>query len=530
VRARPHRRRKFRQQELFPPQAPDILGNTWEWADDLDPTALRRMAQVTLTLFRQPQRWIHRRVESIYFKDAQTAHHQVSVDFTLPAGMPGIGKFEGRDIYIAPLFLLQKNSAKPLRSGKLPRRRYFLFGERLPDLNKRPIPTPACSNLDFTSQDGYRLPVVTHEQSSLLGMTMLLEVAEQALGAPPTGTLRDYISAIPQRSIQDLTAPMPESDTSMLSWLLDDPDGQFDERKKLREDKYFPQLAYILASHIIVACLLMGGPPRRSIYKLSFESHVTANKKGALWRSLGWRSQQYYVPLSEIGASSSYHVEIEVPSELLINTVNLIGKSYRRFGDLLNREHPADYLIQQVGSASDGKLYIPQPIAGRRVGLAWVKLRPRRSGFLTGALVASIITTAMLLLAAVKAPDILRDGKSEAGAAGLLLAPTLLAAYIARPGEHIITSKMLRWARFVLVADGILPALAVYFLITTQAENTSGKATRATLDAARKAAKHLENEWMTLAAFSGIFILLFIISNIAPRPYGETIYQPMPSD
>ncbi len=498
------------------------------------------MAQVTLTLFKQPQRWIHRRVERIYFKDHETAHHQVSVDFTLPAGMPRIGRFEGRDIYIAPLFLLQKNSAKPRRQGKLPRRRYFLFGERRLDLTKRPIPTPACSNLDFTSQDGHRLPVVTHEQSSLLGMTMLLDVAEKALGERPTGTLRDYISAIPQRSIQDLTAPRPGSETSILSWLLDDPDGQLDKRKQLREDKSFPELAHILASHIIVACLFMGGPPQRSIYKISFESHVTANKKGALWRSLGWRSQQYYVPLSEIGASSSYHVEIEVPSELLINSVNLIGKSYEQFGDLLNREHHADYLIQQVGSASDGKIYIPQPIAGRRVGLAWVKLRARRAGFLTGALIASIITTAMLILAALKAPDILKDGKSEAGAAVLLLAPALLAAYLARPGEHVITSKMLRWARLALVADGILPALAVYFLISTHDTTSSGETAAiafgpfsinlGTMRQTAKAAGELEKEWLILAGCSVVFLLLFIISNITPGPYGETIYEPIPSD
>jgi len=478
------------------------------------------MAQVTLTLFGQPQRWIHRRVERIYFKDHETAHHKVSVDFTLPAGTPAIGKFEGKDIYIAPLFLLQKNSAKPIRVGKLTRRRFFLFGERRPDATKRPIPTPACSNLDFVNQDGHRLPVVTHKQSSLLGARMLLEAAEQKLGEPPTGELRKSIEAISHRSIQDLR--------DVLYWLLEDPAGEFDGRKQLREGT-FPELAYALASHIIVACLLVS-PPQRSIYKLAFESHVTPNKRGALWRSLGWRSQQFYVPLSEIGASSSYHVEIEVPGELLINSVNLIGKSYQWFGELLNRERHADYLIQQVGSASDGKIYIPKPIPGRRVGLAWVKLRARRAGFLTGALVASVITTTMLWLASFRTSDVLQDGKSEAGAAALLLIPTLLAAYIARPGEHAITSKMLRWARFALVTDGIIPALAVYFLITTRDEALSGKPTVAALRTTAKATAALERDWIFLAAISMIFVLLFAVSNIAPRPYGETIYEPMRKD
>lgn len=521
----------MRSHKSKPRQQPvsDILGTDWEWADSLDATALRRMAQVTLALFTQPERWIHRRIERVYFKDHHITHHQVSVDFTLPAGVRPIGNFEGKDVYIAPLFLVAKDSARPLREGKLARRRFLAFGERPVDLTKRPIPTTACSNIDFTNQNGQRLPLVTHEQSSVLGTTMLLEAAKQALGESPTGELREQISAIPQRSAFDLT--------EVLQWLLEEPVNEHDPRIKLREDKMFPELAYTLASYSIIVCLFMDGPPRRSIYKLSYDHPIDESKsarKGALWQSLGWRSARYYVPLSEIGASASYHVELEIPKELLINAVNLSGKRYRWFRELLTREN-CDYWIQQTGSSSEGKIYIPKPIPGRRVGYAWVKLRARREGFLTGALVASIITTAMLALAASRAPDVLRDGKSETGAAALLLLPTLLAAYIARPGEHAITSKMLRWARFALVADGILPALAVYFLTTTRDE--SGTATTLRFGAfsvvvgtgkkVTSAAIGLEKEWIILAVISVVFVLMFIISNIAPKPYGETLYRVM---
>jgi hypothetical protein len=508
----------------------DRLGNKWDWADRPDAVALGRMAQVTLTLFEQPERWIHRRVERIYFKDHQSTHHQVSVDFTLPAGMPPIGKFEGKDVYIAPLFLLAKNSTKPLRAGKQTRRRFLIFGERRLDPKKSPIPTPACSNLDFTNQDGHRLPLMTHEQSGVLGAVMLLEAAEQAVGKPATGKLKEQISAIAQRSLLDLK--------DVLLWLLEEPADKHDPRVKLRNNKIFPELAYTLASHSLIACF-MTGPPQRSVYKLSFDHPIDENslaKKGALWRSLGWRSQQCFVPVSEIGASASYHIEIEVPKELLINAVGLVGKRYKWYGGLVSRKNQ-DYVIQQVGSASEGKIYIPQPIPGRRAGLAWVKLRARRAGFLTGALVASLMTTVMLALAAYKAPEVLRDGKSEAGAAALLLIPTLLAAYIARPGEHAIASKMLRWARFALVADGILPALAVYFLITTGGESDPTTTLAfgpvsivigAGKDAA-SAGTGLQSEWIILAALSVIFLLLFTVSNIAPSPYGETIYRPMPT-
>lgn len=514
-----------------------MLGSTWDWADRLDAIALRRMAQVTLALFIQPERWIHRRVERIYFKDHQQAHHQVSVDFTLPAGIRPVGTFEDKAVYIAPLFLLAKDSTKPLRQGKR-RRRFIVFRDEAFDLTRAAIPTPACSNLDFTDQNGQNQPLVTHEQSGVLGTTMLLEIAEQVLGKPPTGRLKDHIEAIPQRSVLDLTG--------ILQWLFGEELTPGDPRIGLRKNKTFSELAYTLANHSIVACLFMDGPPRRSIYKLSYDQPTSkriSSGSGAFWRgfnslrrSLGWKSEQYFVPLSEIGASASYHVAIEIPNELLINAVSLIGKRYRWFTQLHDKEH-RDYAIRQVGSASQGEIYIPEPISGRRVGLIWVKLRARRAGFLTGALVASIITTVMLTLAALGASEVLRDGKSEAGAAALLLLPTLLAAYIARPGEHAITSKMLRWARFALVADGILPALAVYFLITTHDETEAtttytmgpfsvvvGTGTKMVAHAA----SGLEREWIILAVVSIVFVLLFIVSNITPVPHGETVYQPMP--
>jgi hypothetical protein len=134
------------------------------------------------------------------------------------------------------------------------------------------------------------------------------------------------------------------------------------------------------------------------------------------------------------------------------------------------------------------------------------------------------------------AHDVIRGGKSEAGAAALLLLPTLLAAYLARPGEHAITARMLRWARFALVADGLLPAFAAYFLVRTSSEaspptlvgvgplsflvGTNGHSAEAAAD--------LEQYWIILAATSLIFVVHFIASNFTPVPHGETVYRPMP--
>jgi hypothetical protein len=508
----------------------------WEWPDIIDAVALRRMAKVTLALLTQPERWIHRRVERIYFKDHQRVHRQVSVDFTLPAGVQPVGEFNERRIYIAPLFLLTKDPTEPLREGKRSRRRFIVFGRRRPSTKNQAIPTAPYSNLNYTRQDSRHLPLVSRRQSSQLATRVLLEAAEQAIGQGLTKELEERISAIPHRSWAELNSELE----NVLKWLLEEKVCYWwDQRIKLREDKIFPELVYTLASHSIISSLLMDSAPRRSIHKLSYDEPLyecVPKPRGGFWRSLGWASEQYYVPLSEIGASASYHIEMEVPKELEINAVSVVGKRYKWY-DERRSENNQDYSIQQIGSADEGKVYIPEPLPGRRVGLAWVKLRARRTGFLVSAFATSGITTGLLALAASRAPYVLLDKQSEAAAAAFLLVPALIAALIARPGEHAITAKMLRWARIALVLNALLPAFAVFFLITENFENSpNGKYASWLLhrfssvfggtDVITNGGTELQIFWTALAVVSLFLTLLFAVSYFLPVPFGKTVYQP----
>jgi hypothetical protein len=529
------RKRQRKLKQALKPATTAGFDADWQWPSTIDTLALGRMAKIVLALFTQPELWIHRRIERIYFKDHQCIHHQVSVDFTLPAGMPPVSTFNGRNVYIAPLFLLVKDPSEPLREGKRPRRQFFVFGRRRADTKRQPLPTAPYSNLDFVNQEGHRLPIVTRRQSSQVAAKVLIEAAEQAIGKDLSGELEEKISAIPHRSWAELTGELE----NILKWLLEDRVCQWDQRAKLREDKIFPELVYILASHSIISSLLMEGAPRRCIHKLSYDEPVhdgVSKPRGGFLRSLGWASEQYYVPLNEIGAGASYHIEIEVPKELEINTASLVGKRYKWY-DQRRSEDCQDYSIQQIGSANEGKIYIPEPLSGRRVGLAWVKLRARRTGFLASALATSCITTGLLALAAYGAPFVLLDRQSEAAAAALLLVPALIAALIARPGEHAITAKMLRWARIALVANALLPALAVFFLIVEHHEHGSTRSLANWLlhefnsifgGAATVASDGMELRiyWVTLAVISLFLTLLFVVSYLLPIPIGKTVYQP----
>ena len=120
--------------------------------------------------------------------------------------------------------------------------------------------------------------------------------------------------------------------------------------KNCKQNDAFRELAYLLAGHSLVICMFTRGLPDRTILKLLYDDQTSigyslgeigsprlyykkARSTFSRWhqqarRSVGVKSELYLVGLPEIGASASYHVEIDVPKELEMNEVGLIGMRY----------------------------------------------------------------------------------------------------------------------------------------------------------------------------------------------------------
>jgi hypothetical protein len=485
------------------------------------------MAQVTLALLQRPERWIHRRVERVRFIDRQTVHRTVSVDFTLPAGIPPIGSFRGQDVYVAPLFLLGKEHPHPFRSqgGGLLNRMLIRLGELPGD----PLPASLYSDVNLIDQTGARLPLITRRESARLASVILGEAARQSAGQHP---IPDPLF---KHILEIVTSDKHGRQVALDRVLKGSLDPYANVLRRLRKGN-FPELAHMLARYSLIVNLFTHGPPGRCLRKLSYTEPLDGGRSkspGRFRRSIGWKSEHLVVPVNEIGSGSSHHIEIDVPEDLQINAVDLAGMSYSLAGKPSSElmTHERDYSIHQVGKASSGSIYISEPTFPRRVGEVSVKMRVRRTGFLLSALVASLITTGVLGALALAAPAIVDANKSEGTVAALLLLPSLLAAYIVRPGEHVITSRMLRWVRFALVGNAALPFAAILFLLTTkesphipfdieflrsmfemfiQSDDSSGQ--------------HLQKSWGILTAGSVLFSILFAISYIAPVPHGDSHY------
>ena len=144
-----------------------------------------------------------------------------------------------------------------------------------------------------------------------------------------------------------------------------------------------------------------------------------------------------------------------------------------------------------------------------------------------------------LLLAALAlvAEDVLKADQSEALVAALLLLPSVVATYIARPGEHIITARMLRWSRFALVMNAALPFLAVLVFLTTPTDRSHepgvylggwAESVLGLLQPQDGPIHGLEARWGMLAILSLGFTILFVLSNVWPRPHGTSSYSLTP--
>jgi hypothetical protein len=499
-----------------------------DWLDELSLPSLFKVAKTTLDLLTDPRLWIHRRVERIEFHDEHSARHPISVDFSLPRNTPSVAQLHGVPVYLAPLFIVAKDHPNP--------RREVRAGSAL----------AAYSNLDFVDETGRSLPLSTRRQCSAIAGAVL-SVRAQHLARQAGRTLGD-----PLRTRIALIATQDSlHDTSNLHYVMQDTAGHHDMRANLRSDSLFSDLAYAFASHwLVVHPFVCPHPPDRTIIKLAY-TEFTHREQGPreteLRKSLGWKSTIMWTQLPEIGAAGSYHLEITAPPDLEMTELGLIGERYKlgwrglpqraerkpgwrkaarearklqRTEARLNRrrrppQDPESCYVLQLGPTKEGQIYLPDN-PERRIGATWVKLRVRRQGFLNGALLASAVISLTLFVFAIFVKGIL-DATATGGSSGpvtaLVLLPTLLAAYVARPGEHELTGRILRALRLLLVADGGLTFLAALRLLTIKSPN-------------RHLLFVLHVELYSMAGLSVVLAAVFLASNVWPRAHGREYFWP----
>ena len=428
----------------------------------------RRDAAI-LWLLRNPHDWIHRRIETCAFVDDRWSRRRVSLDFTVPT------KLSGAYLDCVPLALLGK---RPLRG------------------------------FDLRAADGSALSALTTQENIAVALRALTTLAELVLGVQ----LREEVV----ENLQAIVAPQKRATLGALNLMYratvgPGGDAAEDQRRELMRSREFESLANELAQNFILLTPRSGAIGERQIIKYSFEDPLRRSRRPGHWPAerLGLIGARLALDLPAAKSAGSFHCEIEAPPDLEITRArinrdavyraDLKGLSFsqrrisRRRALVFNRSLEA----RDGGGITRAHLRLPRtdlPIGARPRAIVW--LRSRRTGFLRPAFATCLLTT-LLLAAGSRRLGVLQQ-EAEPASTLMLLIPGLLAAYLSRPGEHVLASSLLLGVRIVLLVSGVCAVAAAALLI------------------ARLKPAIFDDSWLFLRDLSALASVMVLLANILP--------------
>lgn len=366
---------------------------------------LEKIGSVNAALLSRGERWIHRRKESVRVIDETALQRSVSVDFTLVRRVddealdPIIKVPEGGlPVFCPPLFVLPKG----------------------PD---------NLMSFDLQDEAGVSLPLMTRDDNGLISGATLAALAVRVLGPerPLSPTLDDRLRRLAAADVpQQLVAK------TLLKPRAGDPDEQL--LRELAKDDVFSWWTRTLAHSSLVVVPYRDPSIRRKIFRLSYLEPFDIAL--AVRTRLGWTPYTVVIDSSWIEARN-FHFEAEAPRGLRIAKATLFDDTSREVSDggFLRRTHLARYNARNAGAATTS-----------------LDLRVNGYGFVGGAMMASGLVVLAVAACLIQAEAIAENPTSPP--ALLLLLPGLIATYVARPDQHALTTRLLSFARRLLLGAG----------------------------------------------------------------------------
>jgi len=146
------------------------------------------------------------------------------------------------------------------------------------------------------------------------------------------------------------------------------------------------------------------------------------------------------VPCVNIDEAQSYHVDVEAPYDVEIHDAALIAP--------LGPDHEQLPIGDDDQSLTRSHMFVHPPARDLSGVLVDLKLAPVTTGMVRSTTLISMIIAAILVLAvlyasSVSAPDLFMHPDRSSSTALLLLAPAVLAAVLAAPSRHSMTTRLL---------------------------------------------------------------------------------------
>jgi hypothetical protein len=221
-----------------------------------------------------------------------------------------------------------------------------------------------------------------------------------------------------------------------------------DDWAALLADDAFVDYALALTGSFVLIAACNLPMDQRMLFKLSYEEPFGEedglNPLKQLLVRLGWRRKTVVIEAPTVNFSASYHLEIPAPPDLEIDAARLT------FEAPTSAELPEEVFDDNRQRAHLYKADIDPEVVGR----ALIYLRHRRDSYLVAALLTGLLISVLIGAALIRLDEIAaKPEHGQTAAAVLLVAPTIMAAYLFRSGEHRLAALSLFGLRaFVLVA------------------------------------------------------------------------------
>jgi hypothetical protein len=341
--------------------------------------------------------WVHRRVETVSFRDDRWATRRVSVDFTVPFDEGGA--FSGGGPMLVPLTFLRQRQV--------------------------------LRNFDCRDSAGNALPVLTRAEYAQIHRDMLLEAAWVTVGhLDETVVAAVTVQARHQRA--DAAGLPPE--VAGVSAALGASE-QFSVVNELLTDQF-----------LLLSWMDVDSGDRR-VAKFCYDEELALGEDGrrrAVGALMGWRNETVEFPARSAAFGQSYHFAVNPPPEVLVDGTDLV-ETVRP--DEIGLPEP------EVWGAR-GHLVASGLTIGLRAHVR-LELAVRKDGWLQTALASAWVTVGVLLAGAW---GFYLESPSDAASAVVIGLAAFLPAAVARPGEHALAARLLSGVRLMLA---LLAALAV---------------------------------------------------------------------
>jgi hypothetical protein len=389
----------------------------------LGPDDLEKHASFVLAHLIDTSDWVFRRVESVSFLDDQLILRRMSMDFQFPPEF--VSEMRDSSFLLVPLAFLKK---QPL------------------------------IRLDVRDESGAALPILTKQQNGELTST-LIEILARDIIAPA------QLPAAIQGLLNDITTGSPEGKASKAWIAFESLRTSSDLARDLLKNPFFHDLLEATRDNFLLIATLQERHGNRRILKYSYVEELDweqPTRPGAvpdwIWlrkrlswagnqipETFAWANSDFDFAIPEIGLGGSYHFEVEAPDGLETVEAALISEPGPQI--LMARNYPAAIVHLYTSAQEQGTS-----------AHVWFAIRARLHGTLRAALAVSASTTFVLMGGALF-PWIPR----EAGGTTTTLLLTLIgliSAFIARPGENSLATRLLFGPRAAVAASGMLAYLA----------------------------------------------------------------------